>query len=338
MIITKTPYRLSFFGGGTDYMPWAEAKGGLIIAAAVARYCYITVRYLPPFFDHKFSVAYSKVERVESAEEIEHPSVRNCLKYLKFCDGVEIHHDGDLPARSGIGSSSSFTVGLLNALHALRHEIRSERELADEAIHVEQDLIGEDVGIQDQVIAAYGGVRLLEIKPGGEYVAKPLILSPDYLKELEESVLMGFSGISRYATKYAKAQIENINNGSAEKNLSEILCIAKEALALMHNKADIKEIGSLLDKSWMVKKTLADGISNNTVDELYATAKKAGAYGGKLMGAGGGGFVMFLAPPERHAQIKNALRGIVKVWVPFKMDHTGSQVIFHNSTEAESLK
>jgi D-glycero-alpha-D-manno-heptose-7-phosphate kinase len=337
MIITKTPYRLSFFGGGTDYLPWAESNGGLILAAALARYCYITVRYLPPFFDHRFSVAYSKVERVATVGEIEHPSVKHCLQYLGIEDGLEIHHDGDLPARSGIGSSSSFTVGLLNALHALRHEMCPERELADEAIHVEQDLIEEDVGIQDQIMAAHGGFRALEIKPGGDYVTKPLIVTPEYLALLESSVLMGFSGISRYATKYAKAQIQNIHNGSAEKNLGEILCIAKEALSLFQSSFDIEEIGQLLDKSWMLKKALADGISNGILDDQYDTAKKAGAYGGKVMGAGGGGFVMFLAPPERHKHIKEALRGSIKVWVPFRMDHSGSQVIFHNSSKAESL-
>jgi len=337
MVITKTPYRLSFFGGGTDYPPWFKKNGGLVIAAAMARYCYLTVRYLPPFFDHKTSISYSVLERVVSHDEINHPSVRNSLKFLNIQDGLEIHHDGDLPARSGIGSSSSFTVGLLNALHALRYEMQPQNELANEAIYVEQKLIKEDVGIQDQIMAAYGGFRIIEMKPGNDgYVVHPLIIPRDYLKTIEEHVLLGFSGISRYSSRYAKAQVENIENGSSEKRLDEINSLAKEALTLFQKQANIEEIGKLLDQSWQMKKNLIKGMSNDVVNDAYETARKSGAFGGKLLGAGGGGFMMFLAPPYRHAAIKKALPNI-KVWVPFQVDQAGSQVIFHNTPSSKYL-
>lgn len=329
MIVTKTPFRLSFFGGGTDYRPWFEKKGGLIIAAAMARYCYLSVRKLPPFFDHKSRVVYSKIESVSDHSEIVHPSVRHCLEFLNFNQGVEIHHDGDLPARSGIGSSSSFTVGLLNALCSLKYEMKSADQLAADAIHVEQNLIKEDVGIQDQIMAAHGGLKIIKMGPGNDYTVTPLILPPDYLKALEDHILLGFSGISRFSMKFAKAQIDNINNGSSEQRLIEIQSLAEEALELFKKQANLENIGTLLDKSWKMKRQLTQGMSNDTIDDIYEIAKNKGAFGGKLMGAGGGGFFALLAPPYRHEAIKSALKD-VKVWVPFKIDKSGAQIVFHN--------
>ena len=211
MIITRAPYRLSFFGGGTDYNPWFEQNGGLVLAVGLDYYCYLTVRYLPPFFEgHSSRVVYSQVELVHDHREIQHPSVRGCLQHMQIKEGVEIHHDGDLPARSGIGSSSSFTVGLLNALSALHYKMAPPNQLAADAIHVEQNLIQEEVGIQDQIIAAYGGLRIIEMGPGPNYSVSSLIISPEYIKALEEHVLLGFTGINRDSRKYAKTQIENI--------------------------------------------------------------------------------------------------------------------------------
>jgi D-glycero-alpha-D-manno-heptose-7-phosphate kinase len=329
MIITKTPYRLSFFGGGTDYRPWFEKKGGTIIASAIARYCYITIRHLPPFFDHKTRAVYSKVESVQNHSEIIHPSIKNCLQYLNIDEGLEIHHDGDLPARSGIGSSSSFTVGLLNALHALKYEMRSPTQLSNEAIHVEQNLIGEDVGIQDQIMAAHGGLQVIKMGPGDQYSVSPLIIDPEYMKALESHILLGFSGISRFSTHYAKAQIDNINNGSSEKGLGEIQSLAEEALSLFTKQANLEQIGHLLDQSWQMKRKLTQNMSNDVIDDVYNKSRKLGAFGGKLLGAGGGGFFMLLAPPYRHEAIKKELKNI-NVWVPFKFDTSGSQVIVHN--------
>lgn len=335
MIITKTPFRLSFFGGGTDYRPWFEEEGGLIIASAFTQSCYISIRPLPPFFDHKTRIVYSKIEEVKHFNEINHPSIKNCLKYLNIESGLEIHHDGDLPARSGIGSSSSFTVGLLKALHALNYRHLSKKQLADEAIHVEQNVIKEDVGIQDQIMAAYGGLKVIKMGPGSDYSVSPLILPPDYQKNLESHVLLGFSGINRYATEFAKSQIEKIRAGKNRSQLSEIMSLAEEALSQFQSNNEMKDIGKLLDNSWKLKQTLSNDISNNYINELYETAIKNGAFGGKLLGAGGGGFIMFLAPPECHNSIKEALSEI-KVWVPFKIDMEGSQILFHNDITLES--
>ena len=327
MIITRTPFRLSLFGGGTDYNAWFHQHGGLVIGATFSRYCYLSCRHLPPFFDYKTRVVYSRTENIVHNHEIQHPAVRGCLEHLGIEDGLEIHHDGDLPARSGLGSSSAFTVGLLLCLKALRHEMPTKRSLADQAIHVEQKLLKENVGIQDQIFAAHGGMKAIHIDRSGDYEASHLILPPDYMRALEEHILLGFTGQTRIADTLASSQIKKIESG--QSNMGEIHRIAQEALQLLNQHVDLSKIGELLDASWKVKRSIADGISNDGIDELYDAAKKAGAYGGKLLGAGGGGFMMFFAPPYRHQQIQKALPSI-KVWVPFKFDKTGSQVIFHN--------
>jgi D-glycero-alpha-D-manno-heptose-7-phosphate kinase len=326
MIITRTPFRLSFFGGGTDYKAWYSEHGGLSIGTTFQKYCYISCRPLPPFFEYKTRVVYSKTELVHNNHEVHHPAIRGCLKYLGVEQGLEIHHDGDLPARSGLGSSSSFTVGCLMALHALRHQMPTKRDLADQAIKVEQDILKENVGVQDQIFAAYGGMQVIQIDRNGDYEVAPLILPPDYARAVEEHVLIGFTGQTRMATNLAGAQIESIQKGKSR--MDEIHAIAKEALKCFTAKADLPKVGELLDASWRLKRSLASGVTTDSIDQMYETARKAGAYGGKLLGAGGGGFIMFFAPPYRHEQIKEALSEI-KVWVPFKFDKTGAQVIFH---------
>lgn len=331
MIITKTPYRLSFFGGGTDYNSWFEKKGGLILGAGIGHYCYIMVRYLPQFFEHKTRIVYAKEENVLNNKKILHPSVRGCLEYLNINDGVEIHHHGDLPARSGIGSSSTFTVGLLNALYTLKQKIISPRKLAENAIKVEQEKLLESVGVQDQIIASHGGLRILELGPQSKWNIKNLLLSKEYEKDLENHVLLGFSGKSRTADIHAKQKIKNIEQGQTTENLLAIHSLAEEGLNAFKKEADFEKIGELLKKSWAHKKNLAKGVSSAWMDELYKTAIKNGAYGGKLMGAGGGGFFFFIAPPKKHQQIRDSLPQI-KVWVPFKIDHSGSQIIFHNTS------
>jgi len=330
MIITRTPFRLSFFGGGTDYPAWFKEHGGLVVGTTFQRYCYISCRPLPPFFEYQTRVVYSRTELVSKNQDIQHPAIRGCLKYLGVENGLEIHHDGDLPARSGLGSSSSFTVGFLLGLHALRHEMPTRKDLADQAILVEQEVLQESVGIQDQIFAAHGGMRIIRIERDGDYIVEPLILPPDYSTALEQHVLLGFTGITRFATDLAKNQIDQIQQGKSP--LDEIQGIAEEAVKLFGSHADLPKIGELLDKNWKLKRSIAPGVSNDSIDDLYATAKKAGAYGGKIMGAGGGGFIMFFAPPYRHEEIKKALSKI-RVWVPFKCDHTGAQVIFHNDEQ-----
>ncbi len=330
MIISRTPFRLSFFGGGTDYNAWFETNGGQVIATTIAYFCYLSVRRLPPFFeDHISRIVYSRIESIKDHSEIKHPSVRGCLEYMGVTSGVEIHHDGDLPARSGIGSSSAFTVGLLNALYGLANKSIDPKTLAKRAIHVEQEKLGESVGIQDQIMAAHGGLRVIEMGPGTSWNTEPLNVSDDYIEYLESHVLLGFSGISRFAEKHAEAKVKNIKEGTTSGELREIAEITKDAAKALVSQEDMVEIGALLDKSWMLKRRLAAGVSAQWMDSLYEVACRNGAFGGKLMGAGGGGFFFFLAPPEKHIQIREALPGI-KVWVPFKMEKTGSALILND--------
>ncbi|MBI2870517.1 MAG: kinase [Candidatus Omnitrophica bacterium] len=327
MIITRTPFRLSLFGGGTDYPAWYLKNGGLVIATSMAYYCYISCRFLTPFFDYKTRVVYSEIEAVKEHKDIRHPAARACLEFLEMEKGIEIHHDGDLPARTGIGSSSSFTVGLLAALHGLRHEMLTKERLAEEAIHIEQRVLNENVGIQDQILAAYGGLRVIEMGPGPDYCVTPLILAPDYLRELQDHILLGFTGITRVASTIASKYIKVMEK--KDDRFDEMHSITREALGTLRQNRDLERIGRLLHRSWMLKRSLAGDVTRPEIDALYEAGRRAGAYGGKLLGAGGGGFMMFLAPPECHERIWAALPQI-KTWVPFRMDNQGSQIVFYH--------
>ncbi|MDE1920916.1 MAG: kinase [Candidatus Omnitrophica bacterium] len=325
MIISRTPFRMSFFGGGTDYNGWFQEHNGAVLATTIDKYCYITCRYLPPFFEHKSRIIYSVMEHVrESIDEINHPSVRECLRFLKIQEGLEIHHDGDLPARTGLGSSSSFTVGLLNSLYALKGQMVSKERLAREAIHVEQDMIKENVGCQDQMQAAYGGFNLIEFGGTNHLRVQPLTLPASKLELLQEHLMLFFSGFSRNASTIAKAQVDNIPQKKVE--LSRMHEMVREAVEVL-NGNDLLKFGRLLDESWKLKRTLSDKISTPHIDDLYATAVKAGAVGGKLLGAGGGGFVLFFAEPSRQAKIRQALKNLLEV--PFKFESSGSQIIVY---------
>ena len=325
MIISKTPYRLSLFGGGTDYPAWYEKNPSKVISASMAHYCYISLKQLPPYFDYVNRVIYSKIESVSDISQIEHPSVRECLKYYGIPNGISISHDGDLPARSGIGSSSSFTVGLINAITRYLGKHYNPYALAKDAIIIEQQKIGESVGVQDQIAAAYGGVNLISLSDK-KITVEPLDVSFDYLDTMEEHIMLGFSGIDRLSDAHAKQQVDNIRSGKSEEYLKAIVSIAEEANTLFYNAAPLKYIGELLDEQWKYKRQLTDDVTNDYIDRIYKKAMNAGAYGGKLMGAGGGGFFMFLAPPEAHERIKLAIPEI-NVWVPFKFDFEGSTII-----------
>lgn len=326
MIISKTPYRLSLFGGGTDFPVWFETRPTKLISASMAHYCYINLKRLPPYFDYVNRVIYSKVESVDDISSIKHPSVRECLKYYGMANGISITHDGDLPARSGIGSSSSFTVGLINAIHAYLN-IRgvSKFKLAMDAINIEQNYIGESVGVQDQIMAAYGGIRVIELS-GANINVRDLRVSDSYALDLEEHIMLGFSGIDRLSDTYAKQQIDSIKEGKSEKLLEEITTITNNALHIIENYGRIKELGELLKYQWERKRLLTKNVTSDYIDNIYSKAINAGAYGGKLMGAGGGGFFMFLAPPDAHEKIKQAIPEI-NVWVPFAFDYEGSKII-----------
>ena len=328
MIITKTPYRLSLFGGGTDYPAWYNKHPSKCLSAAMAHYCYVNVKELPPFFEHNIRLAYSKLEFLNSINDIDHPSIRGCLKYTKITENISVNHDGDLPARSGIGSSSSFTVGLLNALYHLQKESLTKEQLAQKAITVEQDLIGENVGIQDQIMAAYGGIQLITMSSDG-WKTKDFPMSSEYKKYLESHIMLGFSGVSRLAEVHAKKNVDNIKEGKIDNLLLEMANSTNEAIIMLAKEKEMSIIGELLDTAWSIKRNLADGVTQKWIDNIYYSAIENGAYGGKLMGAGGGGFFMFLVPPTLQEHFKKTMKEI-KVWVPFKFDNNGSQVILNN--------
>jgi len=324
MIISRTPFRVSFFGGGTDYHGWYKDHKGAVLATTIDKYCYITCRYLPPFFEHKSRIIYSKMEHVKTINEIDHPSVREVLRFLKIEDGIEIHHDGDLPARTGLGSSSAFTVGLLNGLYALKGMMPTKDQLANEAIHVEQDMIKENVGCQDQTLAAYGGFNFIEFGGANHLQVSTVTVGPERLRELQSHLMMFFTGFSRTASEIASHQIKNIPN--KEKELTAMYQMTVQALEIL-KKGNILDFGKLLNESWQLKRSLSEKISNQHIDEIYQAAKDAGAEGGKILGAGGGGFVLIFAAPSKQAKIRERLKDLLEI--PFKFESLGSQIIFY---------
>ena len=325
MIISRTPFRVSFFGGGTDYAAWYREHGGAVLSTTIDRYCYISVRVLPPFFDHRYRLVYSLVENVKEISAISHPAVRGVLEWMGFSKGLEMHHDGDLPARSGLGSSSAFTVGLINAMRALEGRHTSREALAADAIHVEQVVLREPVGAQDQISAAFGGFNHITLKQDGSHQVNPMILPPERLAALHSHLMLFFTGISRTAAEIAQTQIDNVKHRAAE--LRTLHQMVGHAITLLTSSADMTEFGRLLDESWRIKRRLSDRVSNATIDGVYATARQAGAIGGKLLGAGGGGFLLLFVQPEHQAQVREALSSFV--YVPFGFDTSGSRIVVY---------
>jgi D-glycero-alpha-D-manno-heptose-7-phosphate kinase len=324
MIISRTPFRVSFFGGGTDYPDWYREHGGAVLSTTIDKYCYISVRALPPFFDHRFRLVYSVIENVKEVSEIRHPAVRACLQWLRVDTGLEIHHDGDLPARSG--SSSAFTVGLLHALHAFEGRLKSRKDLANEAIYVEQSLLREAVGSQDQIATAYGGFNRLTFRSDGTYEVDPIVMSRSTSEALQAHLLLVFTGVSRIASDIARTTIANLSQRTHE--MTAIRQMADRATAILTAPAfDFVEFGRLLHEGWTVKRRLSDAVSNTTVDTIYETACRAGAIGGKLLGAGGGGFMLFFVPPDRHAHVAAALHPLVRV--PVRFEAEGSRLVVY---------
>ena len=326
MIITRTPFRISFLGGGTDYPGWYREHGGAVLATTINKYCYITCRPLPQFFEYKHRIVYSKIECVNNNNEIQHPAVRAVLNWAKVDQGLEIHHDGDLPARSGLGSSSSFTVGLLHALQGLNGKMASKDSLARDAIHVEQNVIGENVGSQDQVSAAFGGFNRIEFKRNDSFDVAPVILPVQRRQELNDHLMLFFTGFSRIASEVAKSQIENLKN--REKELLLMYEMVDEAINILQNeKESIDSFGKLIHSSWQYKRSLSDRVSTPEIDNIYQAAMEAGAIGGKILGAGGGGFLLVFAKPERHAEIRKRLNNLIHV--PFEFEDSGSRVVLY---------
>lgn len=339
MIISRTPYRISFFGGGTDYPSWYLEHGGSVLSTSIDKYCHIFLRRLPPFFEHKHRIVYSQIESVKTIEEIRHPVVRTLMQYLKISDGLEVHHDGDLPARSGIGSSSSFTVGLLNTLIAYQGERISKEDLARKAIYLEQKLLQEAVGSQDQIAAAYGGLNRIVFHTDGSFQVNPVVLSQDRKELLERHLMLFFTGQSRTASDIAKKQIENINNVKSELTTMQSM-VDTGCNILQKGSIPIGEFGKLLDESWKLKRTLTDKITTSEIDQIYKTALKAGALGGKLIGAGGGGFILFFVEPGLQPKVREKLKNLVEV--NFRFESSGSSIVLYDpdlkASDEEEIK
>ena len=334
MVITRTPYRISFFGGGTDYPSWYRIHGGQVMATTIDKYCYISARYLPPFFDHNFRVVYSRIENCRTVDEIQHPAVRECLKYLNVEQGLEVHHDGDLPARSGLGSSSSFVVGFLHALHALQGTIPTKDRLAHDAIYMEQARLRETVGSQDQVLAAHGGCQRIEFLPNDEIRLTPLTLHRERLEALNSYLMLFFTGIKRTATMIARSYASDV--ASVEQQLRTMGSMVEEAFQILAGGTDLRAFGRLLHEGWRAKRSLSQHVSNSVVDEIYEAALSAGAIGGKLIGAGGGGFMLLFVQPSDHERVKERLHKLVHV--PFRFEHGGSRIIFFDPGEDYSAQ
>ena len=330
MIISKTPFRISFFGGGTDYPAWFEKCGGAVLSTTIDKYCYISMRYLPPFFEHKHRIVYSVVENVRSAGQIKHPVVKALLEYFKIDKGVEVHHDGDLPARSGLGSSSSFTVGMLNSIYALQGRIISKTQLAKEAIHIERVVLKESVGSQDQIAVAHGGFNRIIFHNDHNFRIEAMTLPKEKVDQLQAHLMLVFTGFSRFASEIAAEQIRN--TPKKEKELDKMRLLVDHAVDILNGGRNITDFGKLLHESWEIKKRLSKRISNPGIDNLYEKAIKNGAVGGKLLGAGGGGFMLLFVKPENRQRVSMSLKDYLEV--KFKFENEGSQIIYYNPQEA----
>jgi D-glycero-alpha-D-manno-heptose-7-phosphate kinase len=333
MIMSRTPFRISFFGGGTDYPSWYRQYGGSVLVTTIDKYCYLACRYYPPFFDHSFRISYIKSENCQSIDEISHPAVKGVLQYLDWDRGLEIHHVGDLPARGGMGSSSTFTVGLLHALYGLKGKMPSKQQLAMESIHIEQNILRETVGSQDQTSAAYGGLNHIIFSSNGEISVRPLTLSVGRTQELESNLMLFYTGIKRTASDVAQSYVNNIEEKS--QLMHALTAMVNEGISILHSEQDIAEFGKLLNEAWKIKRGFSAKVTNTHVDEMYEQAISAGALGGKILGAGGGGFMMLFVPPDRQRQVREKLNHFIHV--PFKFESSGSQIIFYDSEQDFSV-
>ena len=324
MIITKTPFRMSFFGGGTDMPEFFKEYGGSVISTTFDKYVYVTVRHLPRFFDYSTEVIYSKTERIKSVDEMDHPMVRNAMKMMDMHE-LHISYDADLPARSGLGTSSTFAVGLINAFSCLKGKYCSKKELANQAIYLERTLCNEAGGWQDQIAASFGGLNRIDFNENGYHV-NPIIISPVRKKQLDENLMLFFSGFTRFSAEIQATTKKTLNDKT--NILLEMKKIVDEAEDVLTNEErDLDDFGRLLDKSWRLKKQTGDHVSTDSIDELYEKGLKAGALGGKLLGAGGGGFILFYVRKENQDELRNCLHDYLEV--PFHFENGGTRVIYY---------
>lgn len=331
MIITKTPFRMSFFGGGTDIEEYFRENGGAVLSTTFDKYCYVNVRHLPRFFDYKTELTYSKIEKVLSTEEINHPAIREAMKMLDMHE-IRLTYEADLPARSGLGTSSSFAVGMLNAFYALKGQYADKKKLADEAIYLERVLCNEVGGWQDQIAASYGGLNRIEFNADG-YDVRPVIISPDRKQALNDNLMMFFTGFTRFSS-----EIQMVNNISGTEDKRETLkkmyeLVNEAEQVLVNREKDLDDFGRLLDVTWRLKKGTGSSISTDSIDKLYEIGINAGALGGKLLGAGGGGFLLFYVQPEKQKAVKEAMKDLM--YIPFKFEDGGTRVIHYSPEEFE---
>lgn len=331
MIITQTPFRMSFFGGGTDMENYFKEYGGAVLSTTFDKYCYVNVRHLPRFFDYATELSYSKIERVTNAEDILHPAIRNAMKMLDMQE-IRLTYEADLPARSGLGTSSSFAVGMLNAFYALKGKYANKKKLADDAIYLERVLCNEAGGWQDQIAAAYGGLNRINFNANG-YEVLPVVIHPERKRQLNENLLMFFTGFTRFSSEVQKENASGVKDEAAKiRQLREMHTLVDAAEKVLTDKhSDLDEFGRLLDHTWKLKRQTGSAVSTSSIDELYQKGMKAGALGGKLLGAGGGGFLVFYVQPEYKEAVMKAMSDLL--YIPFQFEDGGTKVI-HYTPEA----
>ncbi|MDD7579924.1 MAG: hypothetical protein SOZ72_07075 [Treponema sp.] len=328
MIITRTPFRMSFFGGGTDLSGFFNEHGGAVISTTFDKYCYVTVRHLPAFFDYKTHLTYSKTEYVNSYEEIQHPAIREAMKHMDM-HNIRLTYESDLPARTGLGTSSSFAVGMIEAFYALNGKYADKRKLADDAIYLERELCKEAGGIQDQIAASFGGLNRIDFSKDG-YTVRPIVISRARKEKLNNNLMLFFTGFSRFSSDIQKGTEKSMKDKT--KELLEMYSLVDKAEKVLTDEScDLDEFGRLLDYTWKLKRGISSGISTGSIDEQYEKAMKAGALGGKLLGAGGGGFLLFYVPQEKQEAVKKALEN--QMYVPFKFENEGTRIIHFESEE-----
>ena len=332
MIITKTPFRMSFFGGGTDMEPFFMENGGAVLSTTFDKYCYVNVRHLPRFFDYSTELSYAKIERVTDVNDIQHPAIREAMKMLDMHE-IRLTYEADLPARSGLGTSSSFAVGMINAFYALKGKYADKKKLADAAIYLERELCNEAGWWQDQIAASYGGFNRINFNSDG-YEVLPLIINPERKRQLNNNLMMFFTGFTRFSSDVQKANASN--KADKVNQLKEMLALVDEAeKVLVDKQSDLDEFGRLLDHTWRIKRKTGNTVSTNSIDELYDKGLKAGALGGKLLGAGGGGFLVFYVEPDKQEKVKKAMEDLL--YIPFEFEDGGTRVIHYSPETYEPI-
>lgn len=331
MVITQTPFRMSFFGGGTDFPDFYNEYGGSVISTTFDKYCMVSVGHLPRFFEYSNMITYSRIERTNSADEIEHPAVRNAMKYLDMRE-IRMSYEADLPARSGLGTSSSFAVGMLNAFYALKGKYVDKKKLAEDAIYLERVLCEESGGVQDQIAAAYGGFNRIDFSKDG-FIVTPLIIPNERKRELNGNLMLFFTGFSRYASDIEISRKKAMKDKT--KELKEMLALVDDAQNVLVSKGSLNEFGRMLDHTWKLKRGITNKISNDSIDAVYKRAVEAGALGGKLLGAGGRGFMLFYVEKDKQDNVRKELEDLL--YVPFEFENGGTRIMYYNAEEYDIL-